>query len=480
MFFGILPIDKREFSIGDVQQPLKINWKANPDSLYTLLIWDEDAPYPQDPKFSPLLHYLVINIPGNNVDKGQEIVSYIPPNPPKDSAPHFYNIGIYEQQAKIKNIPSIKERKRFNVKEFLNKNKLKYVKEVPFSVNPAIIEITAPVKEEMDVSTNDLDAWSSSTTAGGLPQRGRYSGSNSRVPQRSMSPRSRKPSTSKDSSKFMNIPAVTYQEKGKSGCGCGGGASTIAFQPDHDGSDGERPTDHKKRVPRKTTKYPSKSVGSRTASSPRSMSPRSRNISYNSGKILYSKGKRSVAYNKGLSPRTRGTSLSSGRRGFSTVGRRPNQLSSRRVFQAGQSRGRTSSPVRSVSPKRQPRTMSPRSRKGKDWEEDIAKSCSGEVSEEKMKSYSCSIDVANKNDESCTKDQWGTRKSCVNPWAVCAKSTGTSMGRSNEISKCLDFNNMSLERLRGYARLHDIDIPLKANKQTILAKINAWKEQEGK
>jgi hypothetical protein len=154
----------------------------------------------------------------------------------------------------------------------------------------------------------------------------------------------------------------------------------------------------------------------------------------------------------------------------------PNQMNARRVYQGGQARVRTASPGRAGLPS-YPRSTSPRSR-GQNYKKDIAKSCAGKVPENKMKSYSCSIDVANKNDESCSKKDWGTRKGCVNPWAVCAKSTGTSMGRSNEVSKCLDFDNMTLERLRGYAKLHGLQIPENANKPTVLAKIKSWKLKE--
>lgn len=46
---------------------------------------DPDAPSRQDQKLSPILHYLVGNIPGHDVNKGHVIVDYLGAQPPKDA-----------------------------------------------------------------------------------------------------------------------------------------------------------------------------------------------------------------------------------------------------------------------------------------------------------------------------------------------------------------------------------------------------------
>ena len=44
---------------------------------------DPDAPSRLEPKFREWHHWLVINIPGNQVEKGDEISQYIGAGPPK-------------------------------------------------------------------------------------------------------------------------------------------------------------------------------------------------------------------------------------------------------------------------------------------------------------------------------------------------------------------------------------------------------------
>lgn len=47
-----------------------ITWKADPSALYTLCMTDPDAPSRADPKFREWHHWLVGNIPGCDVSKG--------------------------------------------------------------------------------------------------------------------------------------------------------------------------------------------------------------------------------------------------------------------------------------------------------------------------------------------------------------------------------------------------------------------------
>ena len=464
--FGPLPIDKREFTIGDVQEPLTITWPWKSGILYTLLIWDEDAPYPQDPKNSPYLHYLVVDIPQNDIDKGKTLASYIPPNPPEDSAPHSYIIEVYAQPKLLGKLEISKNRTRFNVKEFLNSNKLIMQLEKRFAVNPSILEITAPVRPDilMDFAPTDnlARASSGSTVAGGLPQRGRFSTERGRQ----IGEESRSKVASKPERLRTGSPRSRDKEPGKPGCGCS--AKNIVFQPGTNGQGGGGPTNH-------VTKRPDTG----TQGSPRSASDKRFPITTYYRRNRDNTGKR-AALQRSMSPR----SVRVPSRNLGPVGARvPTssfQRGQRRYSQTGQSRTiiRSPSPTRTTSPRRSRGnrgSMSPRSSRGRgnNYKQDIAQSCSKELSEDQMKFYSCAIDVADKNPESCTKEDWGKGK-CYNPYSVCAKSVGTTTGRK-DVSACLDFENMSVERLRGYAKLHDIQIPARANKRTILARIYDWK-----
>ena len=94
-----------------LQQPT-FHWNANPDTLYTVLMWDPDAPA------SSWIHLLVINIPTSDLSQGQTVISYTPPTPP--SGTHRYFVTLYRQPQEI-SVPTPKERGNFNVQSFAGK-----------------------------------------------------------------------------------------------------------------------------------------------------------------------------------------------------------------------------------------------------------------------------------------------------------------------------------------------------------------------
>lgn len=51
-------------------EPTKISWDADPNKLYTLVFVDPDALSKSFHIFREVLHWLVINIPGNDLSKG--------------------------------------------------------------------------------------------------------------------------------------------------------------------------------------------------------------------------------------------------------------------------------------------------------------------------------------------------------------------------------------------------------------------------
>jgi len=53
-----------------------VKWEADPNSFYTLLMTDPDAPSRAKPEFREWHHWLVVNIPGNNISEG-EVRRYI-------------------------------------------------------------------------------------------------------------------------------------------------------------------------------------------------------------------------------------------------------------------------------------------------------------------------------------------------------------------------------------------------------------------
>ena len=72
-----------------------LTYKANPKYLYTLIVHDPDAPSGNH------LHWIVVNIPGLNVNKGVELLSYRSPHPPPKSGTHHYIFQLFKQKKYI-------------------------------------------------------------------------------------------------------------------------------------------------------------------------------------------------------------------------------------------------------------------------------------------------------------------------------------------------------------------------------------------
>lgn len=113
------------------EQPL-VKWNSEPNSFYTLLMTDPDAPSREDPKFGEWKHWLVVNIPGDKVSEGEVRSEYIGAGPPEGTGLHRYVFLVMKQRAKLSfaDIPvqkntSPKGRNNFNTKAFIQKYTLR-------------------------------------------------------------------------------------------------------------------------------------------------------------------------------------------------------------------------------------------------------------------------------------------------------------------------------------------------------------------
>jgi len=79
----------------ETQNKPKIEYKPSPNSLYTLIIHDPDA------VGGNLIHWLIVNISGNNIKNGDELLEYKGPAPPKGSGIHKYIILFLQQNYRI-------------------------------------------------------------------------------------------------------------------------------------------------------------------------------------------------------------------------------------------------------------------------------------------------------------------------------------------------------------------------------------------
>ncbi|KZC10568.1 Phosphatidylethanolamine-binding protein like protein F40A3.3, partial [Dufourea novaeangliae] len=122
--------------IGKVLTPTQVKdqptviWTAGTNEYYTLCMTDPDAPSRKDPKFREWHHWLVGNIPGADISKGEVLSEYIGAGPPKDTGLHRYVFLLYKQPGKITfdenrlTNRSGDNRGLFSIKKFAAKHKI--------------------------------------------------------------------------------------------------------------------------------------------------------------------------------------------------------------------------------------------------------------------------------------------------------------------------------------------------------------------
>jgi hypothetical protein len=124
----------RLFNKSEIDGSIMIHWETyNDNSFYTIIIVDNDAPYP--PPYnnnSPYLHYLITNVPRNEIERGNIVMNYISPNPPTFSPPHTYSLILLRQSSMI--YPIIRKRENFDLQNFIEDNRLDLREQILFRV----------------------------------------------------------------------------------------------------------------------------------------------------------------------------------------------------------------------------------------------------------------------------------------------------------------------------------------------------------
>eukprot|EP01084_Bolivina_argentea_P002022 3731_1 len=107
-----------------------VRWK-HADKYYTLMMVDPDPPSRKFPFLKEILHWIVISIPGNELDKGIPLASYMGPGPPPFTGLHRYVILLYEQENEkgpdVTKFTKMNQRMKFKTEEFAKKNNLKLI-----------------------------------------------------------------------------------------------------------------------------------------------------------------------------------------------------------------------------------------------------------------------------------------------------------------------------------------------------------------
>ena len=92
------------------------------DGPYTLFMVDPDSPDPANPMYREWVHWMLVNIPGNDINRALEVLPYQSPTPPRGT--HRYIFYLYDQQNKLIPINLTYARQSFNRALFLWQNNL--------------------------------------------------------------------------------------------------------------------------------------------------------------------------------------------------------------------------------------------------------------------------------------------------------------------------------------------------------------------
>lgn len=126
-----------ELTPTQVKNQPKIKWQAEAGTYYTLVMTDPDAPSRKEPTVREWHHWLVGNIPGDNLSKGEVLTEYVGSGAPKGTELHRYTFLLFKQPKKLefderritKNQAAGRE--KFSTKNFMEK----YHLEAPIAGN---------------------------------------------------------------------------------------------------------------------------------------------------------------------------------------------------------------------------------------------------------------------------------------------------------------------------------------------------------
>lgn len=114
----------KELTPTQVQNPPLVEWSAEKGIFYTLLMTEVDAPSRDDTSLKEWRHWLIVNIPEDNVSKGDLLYGYQGSAPSKGSGFHRYVYLLFKQPDKLtfdenySAANSIEGRPNFSTKNF--------------------------------------------------------------------------------------------------------------------------------------------------------------------------------------------------------------------------------------------------------------------------------------------------------------------------------------------------------------------------
>lgn len=90
-----------ELTPTEVKNEPTLDWSADPNKYYCLIMYDPDAPCRDNPIYADVKHWIVVNILGSDVRSGDVIIQYKGSGAPKGTGLHRYIFVIFEQCEKM-------------------------------------------------------------------------------------------------------------------------------------------------------------------------------------------------------------------------------------------------------------------------------------------------------------------------------------------------------------------------------------------
>ncbi|CAG9104184.1 unnamed protein product [Plutella xylostella] len=127
---GVEASHGNELTPTQVKQQPAVAWDAQPGAYYTLIFTDPDNYDGPEPVYREWHHWLVTNIPGDDVAAGDTLAVYIGSGPPQGTGIHRYVYILYKQPGKINfdekrlSNKSVEGRAGFSTQKFAEKYNL--------------------------------------------------------------------------------------------------------------------------------------------------------------------------------------------------------------------------------------------------------------------------------------------------------------------------------------------------------------------
>lgn len=111
------------------QPKITLDGLTKADKLYLLAMVDPDAPSRKEPKLREIAHFMIANIPGSDITRGETVFEYVGSGAPQGTGLHRYIFLLYEQKARLTGLTrtpktSRQGRVNFSMRKFAEEHNL--------------------------------------------------------------------------------------------------------------------------------------------------------------------------------------------------------------------------------------------------------------------------------------------------------------------------------------------------------------------